>query len=137
MIPGLIAHLWQSTLFAGVAWLLALALRRNEAQVRYRVLFIASIKFLIPFSLLVGLGTLAPRHDGSAGSNRDGWMRTTEPLITLPAVATQVAAVGARTVPNYFGAVALLCGPAGSRQLASSGWFAGSVFIHCGKRRRP
>lgn len=28
-------HLWQSTLFAGVAWLLTLALRRNPARVRH------------------------------------------------------------------------------------------------------
>ena len=38
MISGLVAHLWQSTLFAGAAWLLTLALRKNSAQVRYWVL---------------------------------------------------------------------------------------------------
>jgi hypothetical protein len=35
MIRELVNHLWQSTLFAIVAGLLALALRRNRAQVRY------------------------------------------------------------------------------------------------------
>ena len=44
------------------AWLIALALRTNRAQVRYWVWFTASAKFLIPFSLLVGLGTLMPHH---------------------------------------------------------------------------
>jgi bla regulator protein BlaR1 len=50
-------HLWQSTLFAGLAGLLTLALRRNRAQARYAVWLAASIKFLIPFSLLVGIGS--------------------------------------------------------------------------------
>ena len=50
-------HLWQSTLFAGAAWLLALALRKNRASVRYRLWLAASVKFLIPFSLLVAAGS--------------------------------------------------------------------------------
>jgi bla regulator protein BlaR1 len=50
-------HLWQSTLFAGLAGLLTLALRRNRAQARYAVWLAASIKFLIPFSLLMGIGS--------------------------------------------------------------------------------
>lgn len=49
-------HLWQSTLFVVVAWLLTLALRKNRASVRYWIWFAASVKFLIPFSLLVGIG---------------------------------------------------------------------------------
>jgi uncharacterized protein (TIGR03435 family) len=55
-------HLWQSTLFAGVAWVVTLALRRNRAQVRYWVWFTASVKFLAPLALLVALGELAPRR---------------------------------------------------------------------------
>ncbi len=50
-------HLWQSTLFAGVAGLLTLALRKNPARVRHWVWVAASLKFLIPFSALVGLGS--------------------------------------------------------------------------------
>ncbi len=49
-------HLWQSTLFAGGAALLTLALRRNHARVRYWVWLAASCKFLLPFSLLIALG---------------------------------------------------------------------------------
>ena len=60
MIPGYMLafanHLWQSTLFAGVAGLLALALRKNHARVRHGVWLAASCKFLIPFSVLVALG---------------------------------------------------------------------------------
>src|SRR5262245_19690613 len=49
-------HLWQSTLCVGVAALLALALRRNRASVRCWVWITASVKFLVPFSLLTGIG---------------------------------------------------------------------------------
>ncbi len=49
-------HLWQSTVVVAVMWLLALALRKNYARVRYWVWFAASVKFLLPFSLLVGAG---------------------------------------------------------------------------------
>ncbi len=57
MIPALTNHLWQSTLFAGAAALLAAALRRNRAQVRYWLWFSASLKFFIPLSRLMGLGS--------------------------------------------------------------------------------
>ena len=56
MIPDLANHLWQSTLFAFAVGLLALLLRRNRAAVRHSLWLAASIKFLIPFSLLIGLG---------------------------------------------------------------------------------
>jgi len=61
MIPAnlfpLANHLWQSTLFAAAAWLMTLPLRKNHASVRYRLWLAASVKFLIPFSLLVGAGS--------------------------------------------------------------------------------
>lgn len=53
---ALIRHLWQSTVFAFAAWLLTLALRRNKASIRYGVWMAASLKFLLPFSLLISLG---------------------------------------------------------------------------------
>src|SRR5580765_4372667 len=54
--PALGNHLWQSTLFAAAAGLLTLFLRKNRARARYGLWLAASVKFLIPFSLLVGLG---------------------------------------------------------------------------------
>jgi uncharacterized protein (TIGR03435 family) len=51
-------HLWQSTVFAAVALLLAFAMRKNRAQLRYWIWLAASIKFLVPFSLLVTVGSL-------------------------------------------------------------------------------
>jgi bla regulator protein blaR1 len=60
-------HLWQSTLFAGAAGLVTLLLRNNRAQVRYHLWLAASLKFLIPFSLLTAIGgqlgwRAAPAH---------------------------------------------------------------------------
>jgi len=50
-------HLWQSTLFAVAAALVALALRKNQARVRYWLWLAASLKFLVPFAVLVSLGS--------------------------------------------------------------------------------
>lgn len=57
MIGELTNHLWQSTLFAVVAGLLTVAFRKNRAQVRYWLWLSASLKLLIPFSLLMSLGS--------------------------------------------------------------------------------
>ena len=57
MISALTNHLWQSTLFACAMGLLTLRLRRNRAAVRHGLWLAASVKFLVPFSLLVGLGS--------------------------------------------------------------------------------
>jgi bla regulator protein BlaR1 len=67
----LINHLWQSSCFALLARLLAFALRRNSPQVRYWVWLGASLKFLIPFALLVSLGSVVPhpaRHPVSVAA---------------------------------------------------------------------
>jgi uncharacterized protein (TIGR03435 family) len=57
----LINHLWQSSCFGLLAGLLAFVLRKNSPKVRYWVWLSASLKFLIPFALLVSLGSLVPR----------------------------------------------------------------------------
>ena len=60
MIPDYLStlanHLWQSTVFAAAAGFLTLAFRKHRAGVRYGLWLAASVKFLIPFSLLVALG---------------------------------------------------------------------------------
>jgi bla regulator protein blaR1 len=55
-------HIWQSTIFVIAACLLTLALRKNRASVRYWIWFAASVKFLIPFSLLVTIGNKFASH---------------------------------------------------------------------------
>lgn len=56
MVAEVVNHLWQSTAFAVVAGLLTLAFRKNRAQVRYWLWLSVSVKFLIPFSVLMSLG---------------------------------------------------------------------------------
>jgi len=55
--PTLANHLWQSTVFVALAGLLTLALRRNHAHVRHSIWMAASLKFLLPFALLVSVGS--------------------------------------------------------------------------------
>ena len=49
-------HLLESTVFAAAVWLLTLVLRRRDARVRHALWMAASLKFLVPFSLLVAMG---------------------------------------------------------------------------------
>ncbi len=67
-------HLWQSTGFAAVAVLLAFALRGSHARVRYRLWLTASVKFLIPFSALI-----------SIGSSLERWFLRAAPASRVPA----------------------------------------------------
>jgi bla regulator protein BlaR1 len=72
-------HLWQSTGFAAVSVLLALALRGNHARVRHLLWLTASVKFLIPFSVLASIG-------GSLGR----WLIPAAPVSRLPWVMEQI-----------------------------------------------
>jgi len=56
--PAIGNHLWQSTLVGLAAAALTLSLRRHNARIRYLIWLAASAKFLVPFSLLIGLGKL-------------------------------------------------------------------------------
>ena len=68
--PAVGNHLWQSTLFAIVAGLLTLMLRKNQARTRYWIWMAASLNFLIPFSLLIAVG------------GRLGWLRASDGIET-------------------------------------------------------
>lgn len=59
MTGAMINHLWQSTLFCAAVWLITLALRSNGAAIRHWLWLIASLKFLVPFSVLYYLGGMA------------------------------------------------------------------------------
>jgi uncharacterized protein (TIGR03435 family) len=56
MIAFVAAHLWQSTLVVVCVALLAPVFRRNRARVRYALWLAASLKFLVPFAILIALG---------------------------------------------------------------------------------
>ena len=68
LAPALGNHLWQSTVFAAVAGVLTLVLKRNQARVHYWLWLAASLKFLFPFALLTELGSrmALPKHAASA-----------------------------------------------------------------------
>jgi RND family efflux transporter MFP subunit len=74
-------HLWQSTLFVAAVWFLTLVLRNTRAAVRHRLWLAASIKFLIPLSVLVNLGTHFPQ-------------RTVPAAAVPPAVSVVIGDVG-------------------------------------------
>jgi beta-lactamase regulating signal transducer with metallopeptidase domain len=59
-------HVWQSTLFVIAVWIVSLALRKNRAAVRHCLWVAASVKFLVPFSILVGIGTYFQSQTSSA-----------------------------------------------------------------------
>ena len=80
MISELANHLWQSTLFAFAVGLLTLMCRKNHASVRYWLWFSASVKFFIPFTLLMALG------------DRLEWA-SRAPQIAAPAVSATLAQV--------------------------------------------
>ncbi len=56
MLPELTNHLWQSTIFALIAAAISIGFRKNRAHVRYWLWLSASLKFLLPFAFLIGLG---------------------------------------------------------------------------------
>jgi bla regulator protein blaR1 len=117
MIPAYVStlanHLWQSTLCALAAGLLTLMLRKNRAAVRYWIWLVASAKFLIPFSLLVGAGSqLAWRTAPALAQARFSFVmdEISQPFVfSAPAVRL----VGERTSPDVFPAILFgvwLCG---------------------------
>ena len=68
--PAMANHLWQSTLLAVLAAILTLAFKKNQARVRYSLWLAASLKFLVPFSLLISLGSrLASPRFSLSGRN--------------------------------------------------------------------
>jgi uncharacterized protein (TIGR03435 family) len=56
MTGALANHLWQSTAFAVAVALLTIVFRNNQARVRYALWFSASLKFFIPFAVLISAG---------------------------------------------------------------------------------
>jgi bla regulator protein blaR1 len=66
--PALGNHLWQSTRFALAAARLSLMLRKHPARARYWLWLAASLKFLVPFSFLVDVGSHLAWLRGSAGT---------------------------------------------------------------------
>jgi TonB family protein len=108
-------HLWQSTLFAGAVAVLCFWLRNDGARVRYWLWWVASIKFLIPFSVLTAIGRLLA-GDSPVPYVPEAW------TITADIVAKPFADGLARFAP---GAVLLSFWAAGSIALLTR-WLFGA-----------
>jgi bla regulator protein BlaR1 len=119
----LVAHIWQSTLFAGVCWLITLGLRRNSASIRYWVWFAVSVKFLVPFAPLVGLGVLLPH-------------RVSVPLVQTSRVMTTIDEVGQTLVTPSIAVTASRAGSNPISLIALSLWACGFLGVGiCWMRR--
>ncbi len=102
-------HLWQSTVFAAAVALACRALRRNSPRLRYWLWLAASIKFLIPFSLLVSTGA----------------------RVQLPPDIPSLHAVTVQQISTYFAPVSVA--PARTTVqwplVLTAIWLAGSLFL--------
>lgn len=107
MIPSAFApiasHVWQSTLFAGVAGLLTLALRRNQARVRHAIWLAASYKFLLPFSWLVAIGREFEWH--SATTMVPHAVSAVTDIVSAPVFLIPTAAATANFSPDHSSAL--------------------------------
>jgi beta-lactamase regulating signal transducer with metallopeptidase domain len=74
MTQLVIDHLWQSTLFTGLIGLLTLAFRTNGAHIRFVLWLTASLKFLVPFSLIVGAGKILHWNNAPAHPAATPWL---------------------------------------------------------------
>jgi TonB family protein len=95
MITEIVNHLWQSTLFAIAIGALAAMLRSHGAHVRYWLWWAASVKFLIPFSLLTLLGS-ALRDAGAPHFELAEWPPALDVLAApMPAAAAWTPSLAA------------------------------------------
>lgn len=119
MILAVLDHLWQSTLCLGAVGLLTLLLRRNGAHTRYWLWFAASLKFLVPFELLVNLGSLLGPRD-------------TIPTLA-PAAALPIASVVQEVSTPFVAAGAPLSVPEGAwpdiSDIALAVWLLGMLIV--------
>jgi uncharacterized protein (TIGR03435 family) len=98
-------HLWQSTLFAAAVGILTLAMKANQARVRYWLWLAASLKFLVPFSFLTVIGLrLASRFGPTAPTPRVSFVMD---QIARPFAPLQHAVPTAAAAPAPSGAFPL------------------------------
>jgi bla regulator protein blaR1 len=113
--PAMANHLWQSTLFAALAAILTLAFKKNQARIRHHLWLAASLKFLVPLSLLIGLGRrmATPRFSlsGRSGlfSAMEGFSQPFTFVVVAPVNHARNAASLLAVLPGLI-AAAWLCG---------------------------
>jgi bla regulator protein blaR1 len=124
LAPALKNHLWQSTLFALAAALLTLALRSNHARTRYWLWLAASLKFLIPFSLLISLGShLATAHPAAPAPTAVYFAMEEVSQPFTPAVASVATAAPAPAHAGHLIPMLLACVWLAGCAVVLSVWF--------------
>jgi bla regulator protein BlaR1 len=125
MIAELTNHIWQSTVFAILVGLITLAFRRNRAQVRYWLWLSASLKFLLPFSLLMTFGHRLEWASGTPSIAPAPAVRLAVVQLTQPFPETLPQAPSTRAVHDWT-AIAMFglwaCGFAALTVLRLRGW---------------
>lgn len=101
MIPEYLSplanHLWQSSLVAAAAAMLAVALRKNSARIRYWLWLTAAMKFLIPFSVLVSIGQ---QFEWRTAPSIAQWPVSTVTEIGMPFTVAPAVSVPPGTAPR-------------------------------------
>src|SRR5262245_16652222 len=105
-MDAIASHLWQSTIFAVTAAMMAWVFRPNCASVRYWMWFAASAKFLVPLAALAAFADQIP-------------------LPRAPAAAS--AALAAATLVFHSSALTQISGMAATSMFA--GWLLGAVAV--------
>ena len=106
-------HLWQSTAFTTAVALACAALRLNSPRLRYWLWLSASLKFLIPFSLIVSMGT----------------------RMQVPPDSPSLHAVTVQTISSYFAPVSTIPTSAPARaplawpEWLAAIWLTGAAFL--------
>jgi uncharacterized protein (TIGR03435 family) len=113
-------HLWQSSVFAVAGWLTALQLRRNRAHVRYGIWLAASVKFLIPFSLLIDLGGFLrkPQH---ASPSLQSTLSSAMGVVGQPFSGLPAQTINAQSLPGHFNVLL--------PEVLAGVWFCGMVTV--------
>src|SRR4051812_29059275 len=92
-------HLWQSTLFAAGGALLNFAFRTNGAHVRFALWFAASLKFLVPFPLIVEIGKLISWSSAPSVPAEAPWVESVGNLIAPSKLIAPLSEVPVRSAP--------------------------------------
>jgi bla regulator protein blaR1 len=113
-------HLWQSSVFVAAVALACFALRRNSPRLRYWLWLAASLKFLVPFAVIVSMGA----------------------RVQFPADTPSLHAVTVQRISTYFAPVSVFPGAAPARAtfgwpvVSGATWLAGAMFLLFRWRRR-
>ncbi|HEX3878250.1 MAG TPA: M56 family metallopeptidase [Bryobacteraceae bacterium] len=114
-------HLWQSTIFAVAVAVTAMGLRRNSARLRYWLWLAASVKFLIPLSLLVSMGGRVVMPPDAPELPATTVLRVSTYLAPVAVFSTPTPVVGQPHWRTGLGAIWI--------EGMAAIWFAGSMML--------